>query len=145
MIGASRARVRDRQGGADVAGGLTGLGADRREGVRIALLRHQGAGARVAVGQLDQAELVAGVDLEVLCELREVRGRDRERREQLGVDVPLPGGVLRVLHQTLAPEQLRQPGAVERPARARAPADPGDAARELAVGVLQALGVASAG
>ena len=74
----------------------------------IALLRHERARARVPVGQLDQAELAAGVDLEVLRELREVRGRDRERREQLGVDVPLPGRVLGVLHEPVAAEQLGQ-------------------------------------
>ena len=128
--------------GADVARRLARLRADRRERVRVALLRHQGARARMRVGQLDQAELVARVDLEVLGELREVRGGDRERREQLGVHVPLPGGVLRVHHEAVAAEQLGEPRAIERPARAGAAADARDAARELAVGVSQALGVA---
>ncbi len=95
-----------------------------------------------AVGELDQAELVAGVDLEVLRELRQVRGRDRERREQLGVDVPLPGRILRVRDEAVAAEQLGQPRAIERPARAGAAAGAGDAAGELAVGAPQALGVA---
>ena len=142
VVGARRARVRHRQRGRDVARGLARLRADRRQRVRVALLRHQRARARVPVGQLDQPELVARVDLEVLRELREVRGRDRERREQLGVDVPLPGRVLGVRDEALAAEQLGQPRAVERPARAGAAAGAGDAARELAVGAPQALGVA---
>ena len=94
------------------------------------------------VGQLDQAEFVARVDLEVLGELREVRCGDREGRQQLGVHVPLPGGVLRVHHEPVAAEQLGEPRAIERPARAGAAADARDAARELAVGVSQALCVA---
>ena len=62
--------------------------------------------------------------------------------EQLDVDVPLPGRVLGVRDEAVAAEQLGQPRAVERPARAGAAADARDAARELAVGVSQALRVA---
>ena len=117
--------------GGKVAGGLAGLRADRRERVRVLLLRHQRAGAAVGVGELDEAELLARVDLEVLAELALVRRRDRERREQLDVDVGLPGGVLRVLDQ-----RRRSPGARRAGPRSSAqrepalPPAPGDARAE---------------
>ena len=99
----------------DVARGLPRLGADRGERVRVLLLRHERARAAVRVGELDEPELLARVDLEVLAELRLVRRGDRERRQQLQVHVRLPGGVLRVLDQRLTAEQLGEPRTVERP------------------------------
>ena len=49
----------------------------------------------MGVGELDEPELLARVNLEVLAELALVSGGDREGREQLDVDVGLPCGVLR--------------------------------------------------
>src|SRR4051794_3744668 len=113
MVRARRAAVQrdDRTG--QVACGLPGLRADRGERIRVLLLRHQRARAAVRVRELDQAELLARVDLEVLAELTLVRRGDRERGEQLDIDVRLPGGVLRVLDDAFAAEQLRETRAVE--------------------------------
>ena len=115
VVGARRARVQRDERGGDVAGGLPGLRADRGERVRVLLLRHQRARAAVRVGELDEPELLARVDLEVLAELALVGRGDRERREQLDVDVGLPGGVLRVL------DERRRSRAARRAARGRAP------------------------
>ena len=143
VVGACRARVQRRERGGEVARGLAGLRADRGERVRVLLLRHQRARAAVRVGELDEAELLARVDLEVLAELALVGRGDRERREQLEVHVGLPGGVLRVLDERLAAEQLGEPRAVERPARAGAAAGAGDAGAERARASWRgALGVA---
>src|SRR5207249_7410553 len=119
--------------GGQVADRLAGLRPDGCERVRVLLLRHECAGAAVRVGELDEAELLARVDLEVLAELCLVRRGDRERREQLEVDVGLPGGVLRVLDERLAAQQLSEPVAVERPAGAGAAAGAGDAGAERGV------------
>ena len=116
MVGSSRAGVQCRERGGEVAGGLAGLGADRRERVRVLLLRHQRARTAVRVGELDEAELLARVDLEVLAELRLVGRGDRECCEEIEVDVGLPGGILCVLDERLAAEKLGEPSAVERPA-----------------------------
>ena len=68
----------DGERGRDVARGLSGLGADRGQRVGVLLLRHQRARAAVRVGELDQAELLARVDLEVLR--RAARGASRRSR-----------------------------------------------------------------
>ena len=99
----------------DVARGLPRLGADRGERVRILLLRHERARAAVRVGELDEPELLARVDLEVLAELALVSRGDREGREKLDVDIGLPRGILRVLDDAIAAEQLGEPRTVERP------------------------------
>jgi hypothetical protein len=82
------------------------------------------------------------VDLEVLPQLRLVRRGDRERRQEVEVHVGLPGGVLRMLDERLATEELGEPAAVERPAGARAPARARDARAERGVHVAGAVGVA---
>jgi hypothetical protein len=85
----------------------------------------------VRVGELDEAELLARVDLEVLAELALVRRGDRERREELDVDVGLPGGVLRVLDEAVAAEELgeaRRSSAQREPALPPAPATLGPSA-----------------
>src|SRR6185503_1960120 len=64
VIGARRPRVEGRERARDVPCGLPRLRADRGERVGILLLRHQRARAAVGVGELDEAELLAGVDLE---------------------------------------------------------------------------------
>ena len=117
----------------DVAGGLTRLRAYRGERVGILLLRHQRARATVGVRELDQTELLAGVDLEVLAELALVRRGDREGRKELEVHVGLPRGVLGVLDDSVAAQQLGESRAIERPARARTPAGPRDARPESRV------------
>ena len=122
VVGASRAGVQRRERGSQVAGSLAGLRADRGERVRVLLLRHQRARAAVRVGELDEPELLARVDLEVLAELALVRGRDRERREQLDVDVRLPGRVLRVLDQRRRSRAARR--AASRSSAQREPALP---------------------
>ena len=99
VIGARGAGVQGGQRGRHVARRLAGLRADDGQCVGVLLLRHERAGAAVPVGELDQPELLAGVDLEVLPHLAEMRGRDRHRREQLDVDVGLPGGVLGVVRR----------------------------------------------
>jgi hypothetical protein len=58
----------------------------------------------VRIAQLHEPELLARVDLEVLAELTLVRGRDRERREELDVDIRLPGRVLGVFDDPVAAE-----------------------------------------
>jgi hypothetical protein len=119
-----------------------GLGADHRERVGVALLRHQRAGAAVAVGELDGGELLARQDLEVLPELRPVGGGGGGGGRELDVAVPLPHRVLRVDHQAVAAEELRQPLAADRPARPGAAPDPRDAPVEPRVDPPQAPGVA---
>ena len=93
-----------------VSRGLARLGADRGEGVRVLLLRHQRARAAVRIGELDEPELLTGVDLEVLADLALVRRRDRERREELDIDIRLPGRILRMLDQPLAAKEARRAG-----------------------------------
>jgi len=97
----------------DVARGLPRLGADRGERVRVLLLRHERARAAVRVGELDEPELLARVDLEVLAELALVRRGDREGRKELEVHVGLPRGVLRVLDDSVAAQQLSESRAIE--------------------------------
>src|SRR5207253_10804913 len=69
VIRARRPGVQSGERARDVAGGLTRLRAYRRECVGILLLWHERARAAVGVRELDQTELLAGVDLEVLAEL----------------------------------------------------------------------------
>ena len=142
VIGARRAGVQSGERARDVAGGLAGLRADRGERVGVLLLRHQRARAAVRVGELDEAELLAGVDLEVLAELALVRRGDREGREELEVHVGLPRRVLGVLDDLVAAEQLGESGAIERPARACASAGAGDARPEGGVRRARPVGVA---
>src|SRR5439155_6953707 len=133
VIRSRRAGVKSDEGARHVAGGLAGLRANRRERVRILLLWHQRARAAVGVRELDQTELLAGVDLEVLAELALMRRGDRERREELEVDVGLPRGVLGVVDEPVAAQQLGESRAIERPARAGTPAGSGDARPESRV------------
>ena len=133
VIRARRPGVQSGERARDVAGGLTRLRAYRGERVGILLLRHQRARATVGVRELDQTELLAGVDLEVLAELALVRRGDREGRKELEVHVGLPRGVLGVLDDSVAAEQLGESRAIERPARARTPAGPRDARPESRV------------
>ena len=134
MVGARRAGVEGDEHRRQLARRDAGLGADDRERVGVALLRHQGAGAAVAVGQPHGGELLAREDLQVLAELRAVGRRGGDRRRQLDVAVGLPHRVLGVGHDPGAAEQLGQALAVERPARPGAAADPGDAQVEPARG-----------
>ena len=94
------------------------------------------------VGELEQAELLARVDLEVLAELALVGRGDGQGRQQLDVDVGLPRGVLGVLDEAVAAEQLGEPYPVERPARAGAPPGPGDALAQGGVVGARPRGVA---
>ena len=142
MVGPGRAGVEGDEDRRQLARRDPRLGPDDGERVGVALLRHQGARAAVAVGQGHGGELLAGEDLQVLPELRAVRGRGGHRRGQLDVGVGLPHRVLRVRHHARAPQQVGQAGAVERPARAGAAAGPGDAQVQAAVDGAQALGVA---
>ena len=141
VIRTSGAGVQGRECSCQVAGSLAGLGSDRGEGVRVLLLRHQRARPAVRIAELDEPELLARVDLEVLAELALVRGRDREGREQLDVDVGLPRRVLRMLDDPVAAEQLGEPRSVERPARACAATGAGDARPERRVRRAHAIGV----
>ena len=142
MIGACRAGVQRRDRRGQITGRLAGLRTDRGESVRVLLLGHERARAAVRVGELDQPELLAGVDLEVLGELALMGGRYRERREQLDVHVGLPGGVLRMLDQPVAAEQLGKTGPVERPTRAGTATGTGDAHPQHGVRPPRAVGVA---
>ena len=108
MIRAGRPGVEDGECRGQVARSLARLRADRREGVRVLLLRHESARAAVRIGELHEPELLARVDLEVLADLALMRGSDRERREQLDVDVGLPRRILGVLDQPVAAEQARR-------------------------------------
>ena len=78
MIRTSRPGVQRRERRGQVAGSLARLRTDRGERVRVLLLRHERARAAVGVGELDEPELLARVDLEVLGELALMRGRDRD-------------------------------------------------------------------
>ena len=126
----------------DVAGRLARLRADRGERVGILLLRHQRARAAVRVRELDQTELLAGVDLEVLRELALVRRGDREGREELEVHVGLPRGVLGVLDDLVAAQQLGESHPIEGPARARTAAGPRNARPESRVRCARPVSVA---
>ena len=141
VIGARRAGVQRRDRRGQVAGGLTGLRTDHGEGVRVLLLRHQRTRAAVSIGELHQPELLTRVDLEVLADLALMRGRDRERREQLDVDIGLTRRILGVLDHAVAAKQVGEERSVERPARAGAATGPGDAFPEGRVRCPRAIGV----
>jgi hypothetical protein len=111
--------------------------------VRVALLRHQHARPAVAVVQVDEVELAAGEDLQVLGELALVGDHARAGREHRDQVVDPPHGVAGVRDDAVEAERpgqcaavVLQPGAVHaaRPARARV--DLGELG-EQAVGVAE--------
>ena len=142
VIGAGRARVQGHQHPGEVTGHRSGGGAHHGEGVRVALLRHQRARAAVAIGQLRDAELAAGQDLQVLRQLRLMRGRGRRRGHQVHIGIPLPHGVLHVRHRAGGAQQVGQARAVQRPARPRAAAGSGHRHVQLLVDAAESCGIA---
>ena len=101
--------------------------ADHDQRVRVALLRHQRAGATQRVADLEKAELVTLVDLEVLGEAAGVGGRGCRVPHGLGQAVGGPHGVARVLDRGVEAEPSRESFAVDWKARAVDPARAGRA------------------
>ena len=109
-------------GGCPLRGEHAGGAADQRAGaaaqdderVRVALLRHQGAGSAQLVADPHQAELVAAVDLDVLGEAAGSDRRDRGVGGEVGEPVGLPVGVAGVVDEPAEAQQLGEPLAVER-------------------------------
>ena len=124
VIRARRPGVQSGERARNVAGGLTRLRAYRGERAGFFFC---GISARATVGvrELDQTELLAGVDLEVLAELALVRRGDREGRRSSRY-VGLPRGVLGVLDDSVAAQQLGESRAID-DQREPAPRRPRDA------------------
>ena len=109
------------------------------EGVRVLLLRHHHARARVTVREVDEPELARAPDLEVLRDRVEDEENRRRRAHHLDRLVRLPHGVACVRHHVVEAEERRETPAVERPARAVHRADAGRARVRPPVARLEAL------
>ena len=142
VIGAGRACVQRHEDSREVARHGAGSGTHHGQGVRIALLGHQGACAAVLVSQRGNAKLLAGQDLKVLRHLALVGGGGGRSGHQLQVWVPLPHGVLHMRHHARRTQEFGKARAVERPARPGAAAGARHRQVELGVDGTKALGIA---
>ena len=112
-----------------------------REGVGVALLRHQDAGAGVRAGEIDEVELLAVPDLEVLRQLAQRRSEAGRGGEDVDQAVGLPHRVPGVVDQAVEAQQRRRAVPVEAEAAAVDAARPAGTAVDPVAGGQQALGV----
>src|SRR4029450_1218315 len=96
--------------------------------VRVAVLRHEHAGAGVGTGEVDEVELLAVPDLEVLGELALVGDQADRGGQQVDQPVDLPHGVACVLDHPGEAEQAGDARPVVDQAAAVDAAGPGSAA-----------------
>ena len=93
----------DRHGVADA---LRRQVADPLQGGRVLLLRHDGGGPAVGVGEFDHAELVGAPDVEVVRQAGDVGGGDGRVGHALQGEISVDGRVARVLHDAVEAEQF---------------------------------------
>ena len=108
------------------------LGAQELGRVGVLLLRHDRRPARPRVGQLDEAELLAGPEHELGAQAREVRRARRRGGEEVQDEVAVGDGVDRVRGDVGRSRARRRPSAgrwrsSRRPARRRRAAGPASA------------------
>ena len=106
VVGPARGRALGGEHAGRAAEQRAGRAADDGERVRVALLWHQRAGAAERVADVDEAELVAGVELEVLGEAARGGGGQRGVEGRLGDVVGAPHRVAGVGDRGVEAEQV---------------------------------------
>jgi hypothetical protein len=89
------------------ADGVFATARNNSDCVRVALLRHEHAGAGVRTGEIDEVELLTRPDLQILGQLALARDQAGSRREQADQSVELPHRIPGVLDHSGKAEQSR--------------------------------------
>ena len=105
--------------------------ADDGQRVRVAFLRHEHAGSGVGVRQINEVELAARPDLQVLSQFAEPGQQAGRGGQYVDQAIDLPHRVAGVLDHATEPQRVgdeatvrEQPGAVDAACAARAAVDP---------------------